>query len=183
MVNKLVLDFAPPVPLVRALMREYGEQLGVDLCFQNFESELAGLPGSYAAPAGCLVVAFVDDKPAGCGTFRPLAGGFCEMKRLYTREAFRGYGVGRQIAQALLEKAREAGYQAMRLDTLASLLPAVALYRSLGFREIASYNGNPLPDCVFLEAPLRLAASQGEAVLEHPEHSDEASRIRFARRL
>ncbi len=152
-------DFQPPIPLVTELMREYAAQLGIDLCFQNFEEELAGLPGLYAPPKGCLLVVHVDDQPAGCGAFRPINGDVCEMKRLYVRPAFRGRALGREIAQALLERARKAGYRAMRLDTLASMHAAVALYRTLGFREIPPYYRNPIPDCLFFEITLQTYAS------------------------
>src|SRR5438034_7106026 len=106
----------------REILREYAHSLGVDLCFQNFEAELAALPGDYAPPSGLLLLATVDDQWAGCGAFRALADSdypnACEMKRLYVRPAFRRFGLGRQLAQALMDRATEAGYSTMLLDTL-----------------------------------------------------------------
>ena len=151
----LQLDFSPPIPLVRELMREYADQLGIDLSFQDFESELANLPGRYAEPAGCLLVAVVEHQAAGCVAFRPLAEGICEMKRLYVRSAFRGRGLGRVMTKAVMERAGAAGYRAMRLDTLSSMTPAISLYESLGFRRIKPYTAAALPECVFFEACLK----------------------------
>lgn len=136
-------------------MREYAAQLGVDLCFQNFEAELAALPGRYAPPQGCLVVAYSGLEAAGCGAFRPLGNGVCEMKRLYVRPARRGVALGRKLAEILMERARLAGYRAMRLDTLSTMKPAIALYQSLGFSPIAPYNETPIKNCLYFEANLR----------------------------
>ena len=147
-------DFNPPIPLVRHLMREYAAQLGVDLCFQNLEAELAELPGRYAAPEGCLVVAYSGAEAAGCAAFRPLPDEVCEMKRLYVRPAHRGRALGRKLAELLMARAREAGYRAMRLDTLSTMKPAIALYASLGFTPIEPYNNTTIEGCLFFEANL-----------------------------
>jgi len=140
------------------IFREYAASLAVDLCFQNFEAELAGLPGEYAAPAGALLLAFVGDAVAAGGAVRPLAdadyASACEMKRLYVRPAFRGLGIGRTLAQALLDEARRAGYRTMLLDTLDDMESARELYASLGFREIAPYYFNPIAGAHYLKADL-----------------------------
>ena len=142
-----------------ALFREYAASLDVDLCFQNFEAELAGLPGDYAAPAGHLLLAFVDGALAGCGALRPLAeadyANACEMKRLFVRPAFRRVGLGRILAQALLDEARRAGYSAMLLDTLDDMESARELYASLGFVEIPPYYFNPIAGAHYLKAELK----------------------------
>jgi ribosomal protein S18 acetylase RimI-like enzyme len=149
-----------PADLAEAvtIFREYAASLAVDLCFQNFEAELAGLPGEYAAPAGALLLAFVGDAVAACGAVRPLAdadyASACEMKRLYVRPAFRGLGIGRTLAQALLDEARRAGYRTMLLDTLDDMESARELYASLGFREIAPYYFNPIAGAHYLKADL-----------------------------
>jgi ribosomal protein S18 acetylase RimI-like enzyme len=136
--------------LVRTLFREYGDRLGVDLSFQDFEDELAGLPGDYER----VLVARVDGEPAGCVALRPLDAGVCEMKRLYVRPSYRGSGLGRALAEAVIAAARDLGYVRMRLDTLPSMGEALGLYRSLGFREIEPYRFNPIPGSRFLELRL-----------------------------
>jgi ribosomal protein S18 acetylase RimI-like enzyme len=142
------------VGTIRKLFVEYSESLEVDLCFQGFAEELAKLPGDYASPAGRLALAFQGNEVVGCGALRPLSSDVCEMKRLYVRPAFRGKGVGGAMINALISAAREIGYQRMRLDTLASMATAIAIYRSLGFREIAPYRANPVPGALFLELDL-----------------------------
>jgi GNAT superfamily N-acetyltransferase len=144
------------LPAIRALYREYESEIGIDLCFQGFEKELANLPGKYAPPRGRLLIARLGDKAFGCIALRPMPGddSTCEMKRLFIRRAFRGIGLGRRLVECLLEEARSAGYRTMRLDTLASMTDALALYRRLGFREIPAYYASPLPGTVYLELEL-----------------------------
>jgi ribosomal protein S18 acetylase RimI-like enzyme len=142
------------LPIICNLFREYAADIGVDLCFQGFEEELAELPGRYAPPEGRLLLARQGREPAGCVALRKLEVGICEMKRLYVRPAFRGQGLGRELANAIIAAAREAGYERMRLDTLASMLPAIALYESLGFKRVAPYCHNPIADAVFMELAL-----------------------------
>lgn len=142
------------VDTARSLFVEYAEAIGVDLCFQGFDAELAGLPGAYAPPAGRLLLGLVGDDVAGCVALRDLGGGVCEMKRLYVRLAFRSSGLGRRLAEAVIEEARAAGYERMRLDTLPSMAAAQRLYESLGFREIPPYYPNPVPGARFLELGL-----------------------------
>jgi GNAT superfamily N-acetyltransferase len=153
---------APETPAqieaTRAIFREYAAGLGVDLCFQGFEAELAALPGEYAAPRGCLQLALVNGEVAGCGAFRPIAdvdyANACEMKRLFVRPAFRGLGLGRLMAQALMDQALRAGYSVMLLDTLDDMEAARSLYTALGFEEIPPYYYNPIPGAHYLKAQL-----------------------------
>jgi putative acetyltransferase len=143
---------------VRDIFREYARGLGVDLCFQQFDQELADLPGDYAAPRGALMVATVDGELAGCCALRPLDTAdypnSAEMKRLYVRKAFRGFGLGRQLAEAALDAARQGGYACVLLDTLDEMEAARALYVDLGFAEIPPYYHNPIPGAHYLKADL-----------------------------
>jgi GNAT superfamily N-acetyltransferase len=135
---------------IRALLREYAAWLEVDLCFQNFEQELAGLPGEYAPPRGRLLIA----EGAGCVAVRAIDDETCEMKRLYVRPKQRGSGLGRSLILAIVEEARGIGYRRMRLDTMPKMAGAQRLYASLGFRDIAAYRYNPEPGARFLELEL-----------------------------
>jgi 2-haloacid dehalogenase/putative hydrolase of the HAD superfamily len=138
----------------RALFLEYAEGLGIDLAFQDFESELASLPGAYIPPRGALLLATYGVQVAGCAALRPFQGEICEMKRLYVRPRCRKRGIGRTLAAAILSAARRAGYAHMRLDTLPWMNAAIALYRSMGFHEILSYRHNPVPGTVYMERAL-----------------------------
>lgn len=144
--------------LTRSIFREYANSLGIDLAFQNFDAELADLPGVYAPPHGHLVLAFVDGELAGCGAFRGVADvdypNACEMKRLYVRTAFRRFGLGRLLAQTLLDEARHAGYSSTLLDTLDDMEAARGLYTSLGFEEIPPYYFSPIAGSHYLKADL-----------------------------
>jgi ribosomal protein S18 acetylase RimI-like enzyme len=158
----LIRLIAPTTPddldIVRELFREYAGGLGVDLCFQQFDQELANLPGDYGAPRGALLLATVDGEVAGCCALRPLDAAdypnAAEMKRLYVRKAFRGFGLGRQLAEAVLDAARQGGYTCVLLDTLDEMEAARALYVDLGFEEIPPYYHNPIPGAHYLKAEL-----------------------------
>lgn len=152
---------ADAVAQARELFCEYEAEARLDLCFQNFEEELAGLPGGYAPPEGRLLLALYERQLAGCVALRKFDEGVCEMKRLFVRPAFRGQGIGRALARRVIEEARAAGYSTMRLDTLARMRAAVALYESLGFRRIEAYRPNPLEDVVYLELMLTGGGSVG----------------------
>jgi len=145
---------ADAVAQARELFCEYAAESQLDLCFQNFETELAGLPGAYAPPGGRLLLALYEGQLAGCVALRKFEDAICEMKRLFVRPAFRGQGIGRVLAGSVIEEARAVGYSTMRLDTLARMRVAIALYESLGFHRIEAYRPNPLEDAVYMELPL-----------------------------
>ena len=157
-IELLSVDSPAQCEAAREILREYAASLHVDLCFQNFEAELADLPGDYAPPAGHLLLGYVGGELAACGGLRPLTdvdyANACEMKRLYVRAAFRRFGLGRAIAEALLDEARRAGYSVMLLDTLDEMESARELYASLGFEEIPPYYFNPIAGAHYLKAEL-----------------------------
>jgi putative acetyltransferase len=143
------------IEIARELFREYAAGLNIDLCFQNFDQEVDGLPGNYAPPAGRLLLAIEDEQVAGCIALRPFGDGNCEMKRLYVRPEFRGQGLGKKLVRTLIDVARPLGYRRMLLDTLPGKMDqAIALYRSFGFREIAPYYDNPVQGALFMELQL-----------------------------
>ncbi|MDB5367752.1 MAG: yjgM [Rhodospirillales bacterium] len=142
------------IATIRTLFREYVDGLGVSLDFQDFEGELAGLPGKYEPPRGRLLMAWKDTGPVGCVALRPIDGMTCEMKRLYVRPIARGEQLGRRLAESLCDEARAAGYARICLDTLAAMGSARNLYRSLGFVLIEPYVFNPLPGTAFMALDL-----------------------------
>ncbi len=154
----LAAHSATELQAVRSLFIEYAQSLNVDLCFQNFEAELAGLPGDYAPPAGALLLATVDGQPAGCVAMRPLPDSdhtnACEMKRLYVRPGFRRYGLGRQLTQRLMDLAAQGGHSCMLLDTLDDMEAARSLYETLGFFEVPPYYFNPIAGAHYLKVVL-----------------------------
>ncbi len=141
----------------RDLFLEYAQSLGFSLCFQSFDKELAGLPGDYAPPEGRLLLAECEGQLAGCVALHPLDSRICEMKRLYLRPQFRGKGLGRALADRIVAEARHIGYHRMRLDTVEPVMKdAVAMYRKIGFREIAPYCANPIAGALYMELELKL---------------------------
>ena len=146
---------AGEVSLARELFLEYAESLGFSLCFQNFDRELANLPGDYAPPDGRLLLMRFHGEVAGCVALHKLEDKICEMKRLYLRPKFRGHGLGRTLTDAVIAEARSIGYTRMRLDTVEPVMKdAVAMYRRLGFKEIEPYCANPMSGALYMELPL-----------------------------
>jgi ribosomal protein S18 acetylase RimI-like enzyme len=140
---------------IRKLFREYEKFLCIDLSFENFEEEIAELPGKYAPPDGTIILAMDGKQAVGCVALRKIEDGVCEMKRLFVRENHRGIGLGRKLAVSIINEAKEIGYSYMRLDTLETLKDAIRLYNSLGFRNIEPYYHNPLPGVIYLELDLK----------------------------
>ncbi len=146
---------ATEIEVARSLFLEYEKSIGISLCFQNFAGEVATLPGAYAPPDGRLLLAVAAGEPAGCVALRKIGEGIAEMKRLYVRSAWRGTGLGRRLAEAVIAEALEIGYRAIRLDTLPSMAAAQALYVSLGFVDIPPYNDHPIEGTRVMERRLR----------------------------
>jgi ribosomal protein S18 acetylase RimI-like enzyme len=139
----------------RELFLEYAQSLGFSLCFQDFDRELAGLPGDYAPPEGRLLLVECEDQLSGCVALHKLEPGICEMKRLYLRSQFRGKGLGRAVADRIIAEARQIGYRRMRLDTVEPVMKdAVAMYRKIGFKEVAPYRPNPIAGAMYMELEL-----------------------------
>ncbi len=145
---------AGEIAKVRELFEEYERSLGFDLQFQNFRHELDQLPGAYAPPDGRLLLVTSGARPAGCAGIRKIGEGICELKRMYIRPEFRGQKLGRRLALLLIDEAKRIGYRTMRLDTIGTMVEAIGLYRSLGFREIPPYYNNPVPGAVYMELDL-----------------------------
>ena len=144
----------------RELFREYESWLGLSLCFQNFEQELAELPGAYAEPTGRLLLAYHNGELAGCVALRKFNERTCEMKRLFVRDTFRGKGIGRFLLETIIRNAKEIGYERILLDTLPPRMnDAIALYRSIGFKEIGPYYDNPVEGAIFMELTIGTRAS------------------------
>jgi ribosomal protein S18 acetylase RimI-like enzyme len=153
------IDSPADLATARMLFREYADSLGVDLCFQDFETELATLPGAYRPPSGALLLAEEGAEATGCVAVRPLdPPAVAELKRLYVRPSARGVGLGAALTEAALESARAAGYARIRLDTLPTMVSAQALYRRLGFHEVAPYRANPIPGALYMECELARSA-------------------------
>ncbi len=156
MIEIFQTEISAHVEDARKLFREYEKWLDVDLCFQSFEEELENLPGKYSAPEGGLFLATIDGKLAGCIAFRKIDDETCEMKRLFVREDFRGFGLGKKLVEKLFEKARAAGYKFVLLDTLADKMPsAIKLYKSFGFTTTKPYYQTPLRETVFMKCDLK----------------------------
>lgn len=155
MIEIFQAETAEMIEEARKLFREYEVWLGLKLCFQNFDEEVAALPGKYALPEGRLFLAFSDQSLAGCIALRKLEEGVCEMKRLFVKEDFRGIGLGKKLIEKLIEEARLVGYKKMRLDTYPpKMAKAVNIYHSHGFREISPYYHNPYGKTLFMELDL-----------------------------
>ena len=154
MLKLIQAESVDEVAQARELFLEYAAALGVDLCFQNFDEELATLPGEYAPPDGRLLLAVDGAQAVGCVALRKIDTDTCEMKRLYVRPVFRGQGLGKRLALAIIEEARRIGYSRMRLDTLPSMRQAITAYRSLGFKTIEPYRHNPVEGALFMELAL-----------------------------
>ena len=146
--------FDEDLGVVRALFKEYAFSLGIDLSFQDFDREVEELPGAYAPPEGRVILAAQEDRIVGFVALRKFSNGICEVKRLYVRPEYRGTGIGRGLATAVIKEARKCGYQRMRLDTLAWMHEAIELYRSLGFKEIGAYRHNPVEGARFMALAL-----------------------------
>jgi ribosomal protein S18 acetylase RimI-like enzyme len=139
---------------VRTLFEEYAASLNFDLCFQNFDEELANLAGEYSSPQGCILLALQDGQPAGCVALHRLDDGICEMKRLYVRPSFRAMGIGKVLAEAIIAEAQRKGYKRMCLDTVLSMREAQLLYQSMGFKDVEPYRYNPICGTRFMELVL-----------------------------
>jgi putative acetyltransferase len=151
MIEIIRVESEAHISAIRELFREYATALGHDLGFQDFDRELAELPGRYGPPRGSLLLAFADDRAAGCVGLRPLSEDVCEMKRMYVRPAYRSGGFGQRLAREIIEQGRRLGYRRIRLDTLAEMRAANRLYESFGFTDIEPYYDNPLPGARYME--------------------------------
>ena len=148
--NIISVDSKNDMNYVRALFLEYAHSLPFKLDFQDFDQELETLPGKYAEPFGCILVAFIDKEAVGCIAIRKIENNTCEMKTLYVKSKYRGNGIGKELVEHSIKKAKEKGYDYMKLDTLSSMKGAVSLYKSLGFMEIEPYIYNPFENAVYM---------------------------------
>jgi GNAT superfamily N-acetyltransferase len=156
MIQEILASDATGLDAIRALFSDYADAIGRGhLCHQNFDQEMAKLPGAYAPPSGGLWLARVEDHPAGCVALRSLSEDTGELKRLFLRSQFRGHRLGRTLAETAIGKAREIGYRRIRLDTMPTMTEAATLYRSMGFREIEPYCYNPVPGALHMELDLQ----------------------------
>jgi putative acetyltransferase len=176
---KEIVSEGDELRLFRELLQEYQSFLGVDLCFQKFESELADPFSKYSPPAGVVLLGYWDGEVCASGALQNLGDGICELKRIYVRPAFRRRGIARAISEYLMSRAGEIGYTTARLDTLRRLAGAVDLYASLGFQEIEPYNFNPEADIVYMERPLPI--EKGRQTSEGAQTSNEAQTSEGAR--
>jgi putative acetyltransferase len=142
------------IPIARKLFLEYAESLHFNLCFQNFEKELAELPGDYAPPLGCIILVKAEEEFFGCVALRKLEDDVCEMKRLYIKPECRGMGIGKKLTFEIIDFARKSGYKKMRLDTIATMKEAIGIYKAIGFYEIPAYRYNPEKEVIYLELGL-----------------------------
>jgi putative acetyltransferase len=154
MIELIFAESNEHLSIIRELFLEYAKSLGFSLCFQDFDKELAGLPGDYAPPDGLLILAMDDTIACGCVALRKLDEGICEMKRLYVKPSGRGKGLGKQLVQTVIDEAKKIGYTKMRLDTVPKMKEAITLYRSIGFYEIEPYRENPIEGDLYLELDL-----------------------------
>jgi len=155
--NSIVVAFLKQedIEIAQTLLREYEIFIGIDLCFQNFQEEIAFLPGNYGPPNGCFLVARVNHKPAGCVALRRNLEGICEMKRLYVREEFQGMGLGKRLVAEIIEAAKELGYSYLRLDTLPFMEKAQKIYKDFGFYDIDPYTYHPVEGTRYMELKLK----------------------------
>ena len=143
------------INIVRELFQEYADSLGFSLDFQHFDKELNSLPGYYDPPEGCLLLAYAGNQAVGCVGLRKISKGICEMKRMYVRKKYRSKGIGRKLANKIIKEARRIGYERMRLDTISTMVEAIHLYKSMGFKEIEPYYYNPIEGTKYMELKLR----------------------------
>lgn len=154
MINYKISETEEDYKVARELFLEYANSLNFDLCFQHFDGEISDLAGQYSEPAGCLILCYEDNFPLGCVALRKFKDDICEMKRLYLRPQARGKGIGRTLANKIIEKAKELGYKKMQLDTIETMKEAIALYKSMGFKEIDAYRFNPIAGVKYMEISL-----------------------------
>jgi putative acetyltransferase len=148
-INIIPADFSKHLLLIKSLFEEYASTLGFSLDFQNFADEINTINIMYSPPEGNVYLAFADQTPAGCIAVRKLEKNICEMKRLYVKPKYRGFGIGKSLAQKSIQFAKESDYKLIKLDTVRSMSEAIGMYKKMGFIQTAPYNSNPLPDAVF----------------------------------